>query len=285
MASNRDYQWVGNQGWLQGYANLSRKENYLWWRTSRWWVQILIWFLIANGILLMVIGVAPSMDRSSSAEDGAQPAQSTSQAQQPLDLYGLSVFLKMAGITLAIGVVVLGQDALITEKQSGTAAWVLSKPVSRAALILSKVAAYALGILITMVVAQGIAAYLIIYFITGSALPVFPFMGAMGMLFVSLVFWLALSILLGALSNKRGLVIGVPLVLILGFSLFVEILPWIGDVMPWNLTSAISPARPAMALALVTGQPLPTLMPLIGSLAWCLALIAIAIWRFQKEEF
>jgi ABC-2 type transport system permease protein len=285
MASNYEFQSVGNQGWLQGYANLSRKENYLWWGTSRWWVQILVWLLIANGILFMVIGIAPTMEKSPDSTSGTQATQNTGQAQDPLDIYGLNVFLKMAGITIAIGVVVLGQDTLINEKQSGTASWVLSKPVSRGAFILSKVVSHALGILITMVVAQGIGAYLIIYFITHRALPIMPFMGAMGMLFISLLFWLGLSIMLGALSNKRGLVIGLPLVFILGYSLFVEIIPWTGEIMPWNLTAAVSIARPALGLTLVTGHSLPTLTPLFGSLIGCLLFIAIAIWRFQKEEF
>jgi ABC-2 type transport system permease protein len=285
MASNNEFQEVGNQGWLQGFANLYRKENHLWWRTSRWWVQILIWLAIANGILFLVIGVAPSMENPPGSASEAQNAQNSGQAQGPLDIYGLNVFLKMAGITIAMGVIVLGQDTLINEKQSGTASWVLSKPISRGAFILSKVVSYTLGILITMVVAQGIAAYLIIYFITGTALPVLPFAGAMGMLFLSLVFWLTLSIMLGALSNLRGLVIGVPLILLLGFTLFVEIIPLTGDIMPWNLTAAISAARPALAVSLVTGQSLPTLMPVVGSIIGCLLFITIAIWRFQKEEF
>jgi len=63
----------------------------------------------------------------------------------------LTVFLKIAGIATAIGVAVLAQDALIAEKHSGTAAWVLSKPVSLSAFILSKVIANAAGILISTV--------------------------------------------------------------------------------------------------------------------------------------
>ena len=62
MASNSEFQLVGNQGRLQGFTNLLRKENRLWWRTSRWWVQTLIWLAIGNGILFMVIGIAPKME-------------------------------------------------------------------------------------------------------------------------------------------------------------------------------------------------------------------------------
>jgi ABC-2 type transport system permease protein len=288
MASNSEFQEVGNQGWLQGFGNLFRKENYLWWGTSRWWTQFLVWLVIANGILFLVIGVAPKMENSAGSASNTQTAQTTTQTgadNGPLDIYGLTVFLKMAGITVAIGVVILGQGTLIDEKQSGTAAWVLSKPISRTSFILSKVISHSLGILVTMAVVQGGIAYLIIYLITGSALPVLLFAGAIGMLFLTLLFWLTLTILLSTLSNARGLVIGVPLILLLGSTLFVEILPWIGDIMPWNLTTTVSATRPAMAVALVTGQPLPTLMPVFASLAWCIFFTIVAIWRLQKEEF
>jgi ABC-2 type transport system permease protein len=278
MASNNEFQVVGNQGELQGFNNLLGKENRLWWRTSRWWVQTLIWLAICNGILFMVIGVAPKMENSPGQASNTQP-------QQSLDVLGLTVFLKIAGIATAIGVAVLAQDTLIGEKQSGTAAWVLSKPVSRSALILSKVISNTLGILVAMVILPGAIAYLTIYLIAGKAFPVLPYAGALGMFFVSLVFWLTLAIMLSSLSNTRGLAIGIPLFLILGFIIFVEVAPWTADFMPWSLTNAVSATRPAMAVSLVLGQPIPTLMPLIGSLIGCLVFTLVAIWRFQKEEF
>lgn len=280
MASNSEFQTVGNLGWRQGFANLLRKENHLWWRTSRWWVQVLVWLAIANGILFLVIGVAPKMEQSYGQDT---TPQTTPQAE--LDIYGLTVFLKMAGIMISIGVIILGQGTLIDEKQAGTAAWVLSKPISRPAFILSKVISNSIGVLVTMAVAQAGAAYLIIYVITGKALPILPFVGATGLLFLNLSFWLTLTIMLSTISNMRGLVMGVPLILLLGYTLFVEIVPWLSDYMPWNLTSAVSESRPALAMALVTGQPLPTIMPVIASLVWCVLFTLTAIWRFRKEEF
>jgi ABC-2 type transport system permease protein len=288
MASNSEFQLIGKQGRLQGFANLLRNENRLWWRTSRWWVQTLIWLAIANGILFMVIGIAPKMENPPGQDSAAQDAQvsgQTGDAQESLAIMGLTVFLKMAGIAIAIGVVVLAQDTLIGEKQSGTAAWVLSKPASRTAFILSKVISHSIGILITMAVVQGGIAYLILFLVTGKAFPILPYAAAVGMLFLSLLFWLTLTVLLSALSNMRGLAIGIPLFLILGFSLFVEFAPWIANYMPWNLTSSVGANQPAMALSLVLGQPLPTLMPLIATVIGCLVFSIAAIWRFQKEEF
>jgi ABC-2 type transport system permease protein len=281
MASNSEFQLIGNQGRLQGFGNLLRKENRLWWRTNRWWVQTLIWLVIVNGILFMVIGVAPKMENPPGQNSSAQAGES----QQPLDILGLTIFLKMAGIAIAIGVAVLAQDTLISEKQSGTAAWVLSKPISRSAFILSKVISYSFGILITMVVVQGGFAYLIIFLVAGTALPLLPYAGALGMLFLGLLFWLGLTVMLSAFSNSRGMAIGVTLLLILGFELFVMAVPWTADYMPWSLTTAVSATRPAIAVSLVLGQPIPTLMPLIATVIGCLVFPIITIWRLQKEEF
>jgi ABC-2 type transport system permease protein len=288
MANNNEFQVVGNQGQLQGFSNLLRKENRLWWRTSRWWVQAIIWLAIANGILFMVIGIAPRMENppgQNSTTQAIKDSGQTEDPQQTLANLGLTVFLKMAGIAIGVGVVVLAQDTLIGEKQSGTAAWVLSKPISRSAFILSKIISSSFGILVTMVVAQGAVAYLLIFLITGKTFPILPFTGALGMLFLTLLFWLTLTVMLSSLSNMRGLAIGIPLFLILGFTLFVEVIPWIANYMPWSLTSSVSGNQTALGVSLVLGQPIPTLLPLISTVIGCLVFTMIAIWRFQKEEF
>ncbi len=31
------------RGWRLGLRNLLSRENKKWWRTSRWWVQTLVW--------------------------------------------------------------------------------------------------------------------------------------------------------------------------------------------------------------------------------------------------
>jgi ABC-2 type transport system permease protein len=288
MASNSEFQLTGNKGRLQGFTNLLRNENRLWWRTSRWWVQVLIWLAIVNGILFMVIGIAPRMGNPPGEDSIAQDAQVyglSGTVQESLAVKGLIVFMKMAGIAIGIGVVVLAQDTLIGEKQSGTAAWVLSKPIERSAFIIAKVISYSLGILMTMSVIQGGIAYLILFRVTGKAFPILAFAEAIGMLFLSLVFWLTLTVMLGALSNRRGLAIGIPLLLILGFSLFVEIAPWIANYMPWNLTSGVSGSQPAISVSLVLGQPITTTMPIIATIIGCLVFTLVAIWRFQREEF
>jgi ABC-2 type transport system permease protein len=273
MASNSEFQPVGNQAWLQGYANLFHKENYLWWRTRRWWVQTLIWLVFSSGLLAMFIWVVPSGAMDSPGETPTPP-----------EVKCLMFFVRISGLATAIGVTLLGQDTILNERQSGTMAWVLTKPVSRLAYILSKLFSHAFGILMTMVVFQGISVYLLTFLATGKALSLPLYAAMLGILFVNLLFFLTLSIMLSTISNGRGLAIGVPLIVIFGF-IFAGLAPWLVDVMPWTLTSDVGAARPAIALSVVFGQPISTWMPVFATAVWCLIFTGIAVWRFQREEF
>jgi ABC-type transport system involved in multi-copper enzyme maturation permease subunit len=62
------------------------------------------------------------------------------------------------------------QDAVVGEKKDGTAAWVLSKPLTRPAFILSKIIANSVGILLTLVVVPCMVAYTILSIAHKSAL-------------------------------------------------------------------------------------------------------------------
>ena len=41
----------------------------------------------------------------------------------------------------------------------------------------------------------------------------------------------------------------------------------------------------ALAAYLVAGQPLPTVMPIIATAAWCVLFVLVGMWRFRREEF
>ncbi len=107
-----------------------------------------------------------------------------------------SIFMGLAG---PIGVTIVMQNAVIGEKRSGTAAWILSKPVSRQSFILSKFIANTLGIAVTMVLAQGLIAYLITGLVVGQWVPPLDFLAALGALFVNILFYLTLTLMLGVL--------------------------------------------------------------------------------------
>lgn len=286
MASNSVLQAVPERGWLQGFGNLTRKENRRWWRTGQWLWQTIIWLALVNGMLALVIIVAP---RAEAAEAQRQASEGRAVEglpdQPPLDQTGLMIYFTFSGMAIAVGVVILGQEAVILERQTGTAAWVLSKPVSRSAFLLSKLAANAMGILVTMVLVQGAVAYGILYFATGTAYPVGGFLAGMALVYLTLLFYLALTLMLGTLVSSRGVVIGLPLLLIFGYQLFLSVAPWLMTVMPWGLTNSLSEAQPGLALVLAQGQPVTDWLPAIATALWTAVFVGVAVWRFGREDF
>ena len=282
MASNAQLIPVKDCGIFNGFRNLFRRENHQWWGTWQWVIQVAIWLAIVNGILATIVLAAPKIE---AAQAQAQlSAAEAAEAQADIAETGLMVFFIFSSMAAGTGVVIIAQDALIGEKQSGTAAWVLSKPVSRLSFILSKLSADALGVLVTMVLVQGAVAWLIYRAGTGIALDIPRFLGALGLLFLALLFFLSLTYMLGTLFHSRGPVIGIPLLLVFGNSIN-NMLPFLGKVLPWNLVMDLGPGQPALALALAQGLPLPTVTPILGTLGLTLVFVAVALWRFARQEF
>jgi ABC-2 type transport system permease protein len=284
MVNNSELGLVGSQGSLQGFSNLFAKENQRWWRTRYWLVQLAIWLVIVNGVMALIYRIpVEQMYKADTQNITAADRLAMQEMQQNPELIGLTTFVRLAGLATVIGVIVIAQDALIQEKQSGTAAWVLSKPASRSAFILAKLAGNGLGIFGVMTVLVGAAAYLQIWLTTGVTPAVLPFAGMLGLVFLNQLFYLTLTLMIGAFSLGRGAAIGIPLVIVFGYQIFLRILPGLIEIMPWNLVATLN--RPALALTLAQGQPLPSIYPILFSLVWCALFIAIALWRFQREEF
>ena len=269
MASNDLLHPVTMRGWRAGFGNILRKENHDWWGTRSWLVQAIIWSAILIGILATVL-FAPMED---------EPAGGKA-------VLGLMVFFVMAGIALPIGAIIVGQEAVLDEKRSGTAAWILSKPVSRIAFILAKVAANAMGILIIMVLLEGALAYGLIAIVTGKTFPVLPYLGALGVLYAEVMFYFLLSLMFSAASDSRGAAIGIPMAILFGYQFVVGIAPWTLEVTPWGLTNAGSGNGMAnsVATALVQGQAV-SVLPIIATILWCGLFVVIAVWKFNRDEF
>jgi hypothetical protein len=100
MFANTELQRVGTSGWRTGLANLLRKENRAWWASRRWLVQMVVWAVIVNGLLALSLFVMPLL-----FEMGGRADVDT------VDL-GLVMLFRIGGVALAIGAVILVQDAI-----------------------------------------------------------------------------------------------------------------------------------------------------------------------------
>src|SRR5574339_881742 len=140
-------QLVNERGWRRGLGNLVRGEYSAWFRSSRWWKQLLVWLAIINGMMVLMI-----IATTEAAKDG-------NDGPPLLFMYGI-----FGGMFVAFGVMIIMQRVLVKEKQNGTAAWVLSKPVTRTAFVVSRLAVNSFAILLTAVLVAGVIFYLTLGF-------------------------------------------------------------------------------------------------------------------------
>lgn len=252
--------------WRSGFTNMLNKEYALWWKTRTWWIQSLIWLLILNGLVALILW-GPLL----SAESPPSSVLGYSE--------GLPFYLNFKGIFVAIGVIIISQGIIIGEKQSGTAEWVLSNPVSRVAFILSKLIATATGILITIVLLQDLIAYIQFSFHGGRFLPFLPYLSAMSLQSLHLFYYLALTLMLGTFFNSVGAVIGISIAHLFGLPLLWNYAPSLVRLLPTSL--------PDISVLLALEQPLAPYwyVPILVTLALSFGYVLVAIWRFKREEF
>lgn len=251
------------RGWLAGFGNMLAKELGEWFHTRRWLWQLLIWLIIINGLIAFMLWVAPMI-----APQGAPPPIVT----------GLYYFFSTVAMTGTIGVIILAQDEIIQEKQSGTAAWILSKPVARSAFILTKLLANLFGALIFIVLLPGLVTLGEVFLAAHKVMPVGLFLAGAGVILLALVFYLSLVILLGVLFESRGPVLGIALGVMFFCQLAGNYLPQIALVLPSSMHG--------IALGVAMGEPLPAtaVWGVISTATMSIVFILVALWRFQHTE-
>jgi ABC-2 type transport system permease protein len=256
-------------GWLAGFGNMLGKELGEWFRTRRWLWQLLIWLAVINGLIAFFLFVVPLV----------QPAAAQAEGTLPPEVMGFVMFFSTAVMGGSIGVIILAQDEIIQEKQSGTAAWILSKPAARQAFILAKLLSNISGALIFIVALPGLFFQGEYFLATHQVAPLAPFLGGLGVILLALIFYLSLVIMLGVLFASRGPVLGLPFGIIFGGRIIANHVPQIAYVLPVSMDG--------VALGVVQGMPLPAMFvsQMIATAVLSSVFVLVALWRFQHTEF
>ncbi len=291
MATDRTLKPSTDYGRMAGFRNMLRKENARWWKPMSVAVQLVVWLVILNALVAVMLFIVPNMVTVAVNQTNVtgMPAESQEElamysSQHDVANMGMSLFFQLAGFAVFIGAVIFGHDAILKERESGTAAWLLSKPVSRTAFVLSKLVAAGIGVMIIVLLAQGIIAYAMSSVEQGSPMPVLQFLAGLSVLGLSVLFSLTLAIALGAFTLSRGIALGVPLIIGITGGMILSIFQMVGIpheveyFVPWNLTG--------YAASLATGAALPdgAVFPIIATIVWILVFAGAAIWRFEKLE-
>jgi ABC-2 type transport system permease protein len=247
---------VQEHGWRCGLANLLRNQFGGWWKSRRWLSQAAVWLVTVNGMLCLVLFT---------------PTNPTEKSTTPVPILIFNVIL---GIFGAMGAIISMQGAVIGERQSGTAAWILSKPVSREAFLLSKLLIDNLGFLVSMVLIQGAIAYGLMTF-KGVEIHPGTYLAALGMLYLHILFYSTLTVMLGVLLDTRGKVLGISIALLLIQQQFAQSGPGI------HLPGAL----PYAAADVMAGKPLPSVFAVLSAGILIVIFILVAFRKFRSEEF
>ena len=262
MTKNESLQRVNEQGWRRGLGNLLRAEMGSWWKTSSWWVQALIWVGVINMSIASVIW---------GSSEGA-PA-------------GIALYALFSCLFPTIAIIIILQDAIIGEKESGTAAWVLSKPVSRPAFVVAKLIAHSTGVLVTMTVLPGIVAYIQMSLAGGTWLNPLNFVAGMGVIWLYQLFFLTLTLMLGVLNDHRAAVIGFPLALAFGTQLLIGLVPALRFVLPWRLAVGVENETLSVVESVILGTTPFSWLPVFTVAGFVVLFTAVSIHQFQRETF
>jgi len=275
MAANLELERVKERNGLRGFSNLFRKENRAWWGTRRWWINALLWTVLLGGLTAIML-FASGEEISEATE--AEITQAGGLLAYILSL-GLNVFFQFGIPVLAIGTVILAQDLIIGEKQSGVAEWLLSKPVTRRAYVLAKVAANALAVFALLVGLPSVVAYGLLSLRMGAPFPLMPFLSAVGIMAVHTLFYLTLTLMLGTIFSNRGPILGIALGSVLGGGMLGNLVKPLLYVTPWML--------PKVAVLTATGQAITAEMgiaSLVATALWSVVFIFVAFTKFEKME-
>jgi len=263
------FQFVKEKGWRRGLGNLLQGEYSAWFKSSRWWKQLLMWFAIIN-VMMAVMIIA-----------SAEEAKKGNEGPPLLLMYGI-----FGGLFVSFGVMIIMQQVLVREKSSGTAAWVLAKPVTRTAFVVSRLVINSIAILLTAVIVPGVILYITLGLFSDLGwLSPFGFTAALVMVSLNMFYWITLVLMMGTLSDSSSVVIAVPITLFFTFSYGPGLLPWLIYVSPLTLLYSPADQIKPLAVSFINGGPVFSWLPLISTIVSCVIFIAVAIWRFNRQEF
>lgn len=129
----------------------------------------------------------------------------------------LTLFLWLGNTLLSIGTIILAQGTIIEEKLTQTLLWICSKPLSPAGFILAKFSAYAVFLGIIALAAPAIFTY-VAAIMSGlpSHVSLLNYLVAIWLVYLVVLFILALTLMLGSIFNQVRAVTAIALFILFG---------------------------------------------------------------------
>jgi ABC-2 type transport system permease protein len=174
------------------------------------------------------------------------------------------------GVLLAL---IFSMGSIAVEKDKGTAAMILSKPMPRGSFLLAKFASLALTFIIAILIA-GVACYYYTYFLFGE-LNILNWLALNGLIILYILVYVAITLLFSTLTRTQYIAIGLSFGTLIVLSIFGG-LPVIGINFPDALINNAS--------TLMSGSPVVNWTGLWVSLVIIIASLTAALLAFRKQE-
>lgn len=256
------------KGWACGLRIMLKKENGVWLNRGKWIVQSILWSIVISGSITFALYLFTTL-----------PA-----AVKPdiINSYGmgaaaLQLFFNISGFVSVIGVIIITHDLIISERESGTADWVLSKPLSRKAFVISKLVVSTAWITILVVVLQA-CLLLVVAHIFGGAVDIIPFIKGLALVWLICLFYITMVIFLGTLTTSRGVVLGISFFFFLLGGLVPLLFPKSYFLTPWKLSDI------AFSVAMSIAWSPKIVIPVVMTAVWSMIFIAGALWKIERME-
>jgi ABC-2 type transport system permease protein len=249
---------------LSGFRNLVGKENSEWTTGLSLVAHLAIWMFIVALVSVAVAFVRGEM------EPGYSPKE--------INDAGALMFFVLGAVASVIAVVAKTQGAIIGEKQLGTAAWVLSKPASRRAFVLAKLAVHFRWLLTVTLLLPAVVFYVLLTAVSTAPPPPLAFLAGVGILALGLLFYLSLSLLLGTVFESRGALAGCVFGFMVAGFMIANYAPWLTAAFPWLFFQS------GYNLVKQVDVPLHGLVSIPVTALWCVLFVFLALRRFERAE-
>lgn len=258
---------------MTGFATLLRKELLESWRTMRLPVVLGLFLFVGLSSPLLAKFLPEIIELAAGDLGGAIPIPTPTAAD------AVDQLVKNLGQFGALAAIVLAMGSVATEVDRGTAAFVLARPVGRAAFLLAKVAALAIVLALGVAVAVGVGwVYTAVLFEP-------PDVGgwiAMALLaWLALAAWAAITFLASAVTGSAAAAAGLGFVGLLVLSL-VGVVPAIARLTPAGLTG------PSLALGGATSTVaelgIDLWAPIVATMVLIVVAIGLALVSFRRRE-
>ena len=245
--------------WLAGFLPIYQKELAYWFKTYRWLAQLIIWMSVTATPAIFAV-------QDSTGDRG---------------ISYLTLFIWLSGTLTSLGTIFLTQGIIIEEKLTQTLVWVFAKPLSSEGFILAKFAAYAVFL---GTIALGIPATVVLVVAIVAGLPpqvsLTNYLIAISLIYLMLLFYLASSLMLGAIFKRTRTVTAIAFTIFLAEASF-STTPLLR---PYEAYSVFALQRHATAI--LVGKFAPATFGAVSLTVACiLGFLSLACWWIKRTEF